>query len=637
MSTLDELLYYCKEENSFGALMLTGRWGCGKTYLIEHDLSEQLGDSYIVLRLSLFGVSSIEDIHQKVKKAYFESMMLNAESYFATEQVDPDKKDKNSLSRIFGKATEKATMTVIDHKGTKLFAFFKDLAKSIPGVEKFLSINPSDYITLENKIGKKIVILVFDDLERNSLGEVDVLGCINEYCENKQFKTIIIANEEKIQTLKDETHNEGEQQNKKENMSETKISYKEIKEKIITRTIKCTPNYEKIITEILNRFKDDDGTYKKFLLDHTADIINVFMAGESENIRSLKCAIQDFQRVYSILTKCGLVDDLNKHLCSFIAFILSFKEGKIEKSENYGYIFSDSEVEKMYPLYYRNGYMLYRVKVWVIEGEWNEGAVKAEIDQTIKSKRKPEPEEVVRNYPLISLDESIIEAGFPQVIKAAYAGVLTIDEYILLIQNIAWARRISFVLPVEVDMDSIKSGVIVCLRSMEESDEPDSRVRSMISAEGEKLLTDKEKEIYNIICQFRDNNIQMFAKNRRLYLTALSKRDMTDLYECENKRFNLFDKEMARAITCFYGRLSNADRQTFNSLFRKMWENRCNSQDLQKADSIPGFEELKKELTESREEELKTKYQLRATLSETLIQIVNSTIENIRSSAQGNE
>ena len=36
MSTLSELEYYCREENSFGALMFTGEWGCGKTYLIEH-------------------------------------------------------------------------------------------------------------------------------------------------------------------------------------------------------------------------------------------------------------------------------------------------------------------------------------------------------------------------------------------------------------------------------------------------------------------------------------------------------------------------------------------------------------------------------------------------------------------------
>ena len=69
MATIDELAYYCREENSFGALMLTGKWGCGKTYLIENDLSDELGNDYIIIRVSLFGESSVDNIHQKVQKA----------------------------------------------------------------------------------------------------------------------------------------------------------------------------------------------------------------------------------------------------------------------------------------------------------------------------------------------------------------------------------------------------------------------------------------------------------------------------------------------------------------------------------------------------------------------------------------
>jgi hypothetical protein len=32
MSTIDELVSYCKVENTFGALMDTGQRGCGKTH-----------------------------------------------------------------------------------------------------------------------------------------------------------------------------------------------------------------------------------------------------------------------------------------------------------------------------------------------------------------------------------------------------------------------------------------------------------------------------------------------------------------------------------------------------------------------------------------------------------------------------
>ena len=48
-------------------------------------------------------------------------------------------------------------------------------------------------------IGDKSVILVFDDLERCKIDCVDVLGSINDYCENKKFHTIIVANQDKIQ------------------------------------------------------------------------------------------------------------------------------------------------------------------------------------------------------------------------------------------------------------------------------------------------------------------------------------------------------------------------------------------------------------------------------------------------------
>lgn len=38
MDTLKELVNYCKIEHPVGALMLTGEWGCGKTYLINTEI-----------------------------------------------------------------------------------------------------------------------------------------------------------------------------------------------------------------------------------------------------------------------------------------------------------------------------------------------------------------------------------------------------------------------------------------------------------------------------------------------------------------------------------------------------------------------------------------------------------------------
>lgn len=75
MSALDELTYFCQEQEPVGALMLTGEWGCGKTYLIENDLKNKLANTHIIIRISLFGMASIEEINESVHNAYFNAFL----------------------------------------------------------------------------------------------------------------------------------------------------------------------------------------------------------------------------------------------------------------------------------------------------------------------------------------------------------------------------------------------------------------------------------------------------------------------------------------------------------------------------------------------------------------------------------
>lgn len=78
-----------------------------------------------------------------------------------------------------------------------------------------LSFNVIDFVKVEPKMGDKKVILIFDDLERTDIPTADLLGCINDYCENLHINTIVVANEEKIQSSEKD-----------------KIKYSEIKEKL---------------------------------------------------------------------------------------------------------------------------------------------------------------------------------------------------------------------------------------------------------------------------------------------------------------------------------------------------------------------------------------------------------------------
>lgn len=63
-------------------------------------------------------------------------------------------------------------------------------------------------------VSKKLV-LVFDDLERSKQDKATFLGAINDYCENRNIKTIIIADEDHI----------------------SEDEYKEFKEKVISHTL----------------------------------------------------------------------------------------------------------------------------------------------------------------------------------------------------------------------------------------------------------------------------------------------------------------------------------------------------------------------------------------------------------------
>ena len=312
MDIIEELKYYCNEPQPVGAIMLTGEWGCGKTYLLKNELTEIMKDTHIFIHLSLFGIESIEDIHKEVKKKWMYAMADSKHSLKISDNM------KN-----VGKGLKNATESITDYLP-------ETIGKITKGV---LSINIIDFVSIKSQIGDKKVILIFDDLERANLSVIDLLGCINEYCENMHINTIVVANEEKI----------------KQSANTKEITYDEIKEKIIQRTIRYIPNYSNIVASVIDGIiipdgKDEEGfkKYKVFLKENENSINAIFSGYSSEkvsnehmtsqrsqmcsgqeqdsennkeqevlkyrshNIRSLKFAIEDFRSAYSAKTEHSL-------------------------------------------------------------------------------------------------------------------------------------------------------------------------------------------------------------------------------------------------------------------------------------------------------------------------------------------
>ena len=70
MDAKQEIIDYIETKEIPGALLLTGEWGCGKTYLIKEIANEyKENKEFVFVIVSLFGVESVPELQEKVKKA----------------------------------------------------------------------------------------------------------------------------------------------------------------------------------------------------------------------------------------------------------------------------------------------------------------------------------------------------------------------------------------------------------------------------------------------------------------------------------------------------------------------------------------------------------------------------------------
>lgn len=202
------ILNYLENDKTNTALLLKGGWGIGKSYYIKHSLIPFLETrNKQTVSASLYGIKNAEEL----------SKFIFTESRF---------KSLNSKKGIVGVGIAK---TVI--RGVSGF-FNIDLSGGNDEWEQL-----KKYANLKNKL------LIIDDLERHdpAFSIVEILGYVNNLCENDGVKVLLICDENKILEAMGET-----------NESQT---YKTIKEKTISDTLDFIPNYDYALKEILDEFK----------------------------------------------------------------------------------------------------------------------------------------------------------------------------------------------------------------------------------------------------------------------------------------------------------------------------------------------------------------------------------------------
>lgn len=596
MDIIEELKYYCNEPQPVGAIMLTGEWGCGKTYLLKNELTEIMKDTHIFIHLSLFGIESIEDIHKEVKKKWMYAM---TDSKSNIEIPNNIKNVGKGLRNVAENISEFLPETI---------------GKITKGV---LSINIIDFVSIKSKIGDKKVILIFDDLERANLSVIDLLGCINEYCENMHINTIVVANEKKIKQSDDT----GE------------IAYNEIKEKIIQRTIHYIPNYSNIISSVIDGIiipegKDKEGfkKYKAFIKENENSINAIFSGCSLEkvsnehmtsqkshiysrqemeiennkeqevlkyrphNIRSLKFAIENFRRIYSILNERN-VENKEKWLFSYLSYILCYRAGMATDGQRYGTLFSDEKISIVYKGFYNEKYITGGIISWIREGKWEEDAINAQIDYSVMRDKAKLPVDKVRVNSLLDIEESDIQEGFPILINEAYDGVLELRDYLGLLLNSALARKHNIKLS-DIDLEKICKGINIQIDKMIQSGEDKPHLKAIVSDYDNNSFSAEEMNAYKIIDEFVKSDKIIFEKNKNIYIRQMKMNPLKALIESQNLQLDSFDNKMANVTAEGFKKISNIERNDFIEYFKSMWMVNMQTSDYKKELSTYGFKTL---------------------------------------------
>ena len=527
MHIRDEIIDFISAKENNGALLVTGQWGCGKSHLVK-QISEDLNktDEYYISVISLFGIENIATLNHCVKEAY-----LDANTGF------------------WGKTARKVGKVVAEtaKEGTGVAAtatsFLAGPASAIlsgvsQGISSLMSINAFDLIAVKNIIerdGRKFV-LIFDDFERCTIDKIDLLGAINEYCENKKIKTIIVC---------DETHIKHKQ-------------YSEFKEKIISRTLRLQPNYSDIISSIIEAYEETVDGYKAFLSSNTPLICQVFFESGHENLRTLKSYIFDFERIYSVWSKSEVsTDQMPQVLYAFGVIQFEYKAGNYNKSKEYGYLFAETKDKEKYSKLI-SGYQFRALQQWIVEGIWDENLF---ID-SIKRVFSPDAVtyyQLFLNYDFWNLDDEIIAQGLPDALDFAYAGGLSCSDIISLLQRIYSIEKYGITLPCAVDYEKIYAGFKIRETAIKNGNIEEPKNSTFIDPEIVKKLCGQAQVLYAEIEMMSERKIAW--KNRLEFIKFMKSPISSNTSSLRHASMISFDDELLDIFLSSYKSASNSDKR----------------------------------------------------------------------------
>ena len=311
---VESILDYVRSDYTDYAIMINGEWGVGKTHFWNNKIRKKIesmqlnGKRYTTIYMSLYGISNLEDISKKI--------------FIETTQL----MDKNL--RKFMEQTGQTTIPEYAKTGLDMANFF--------GVtQNGDKLDYGEFFSTDDKV------LCFDDLERANVDVIDILGYINNFVEHDHIKTemktfiatYLLDKQGELNTT-DKPMVE-KIQNKIEHVFDKANDYERIKEKLIGETFDYAPKFDYIINGILMRYESNPDLIR-FLRENTRLIILTFERSGTRNLRILKHALNDFQKIYEMVEK-NYPNTNNRVMQTMLIFTIAIsfeiKAGKITKDK----------------------------------------------------------------------------------------------------------------------------------------------------------------------------------------------------------------------------------------------------------------------------------------------------------------
>lgn len=564
MKTIEEIENYIEEQDQNGALLVTGKWGSGKTYLIrqiEKKLNQEPKNLMAVV--SLFGIEDTNTLSKKVKEAVAYAQTFNKAEKLGKGHIA---KGVNIAKQLSEKAA--AFGELFD------FGKIKKIAKS---ANMLLSIDIHDFLPIEKEVYcivageeqpvKKKLVLVFDDFERCKIGVIDLLGIINTYVEDKRIKTIVIASEDNI---------------------EDEENYKTFKEKVVERTVKLDMEYRRIQQEMIEDYKTETSEYKEFLKKESPKLFQVFEESGSRNLRTFKSCLIDFERVYGLWHSLKLpTDGMGEALYVFAAYLFEVKGGNYKKMDEYdeyhfNFLEEKAEDKKRNPprwqttqdgenSKYKRYNAQYRIQPlirWMIEGEWNEQRIKAALNQRF-SVKETAPEREVLDKAFWELSQEIIDRGLPQVLQQAYDGKLTTDDYVALLGRLDDFRKIGVPIQCDVDDARLLQGFHNRKAKIIKGDICEERGhRRLMRDEGETKLTPQEQSLNEEIEKLQDQ--WPYLMNEIFFIDYLKNPTYERGLAAKSKILVCFNDELLAAFLSAYKKANISEQQEMLTILKEI-------------------------------------------------------------------